>query len=557
MNQSYPGGAKFRGFSLRSVATFVGLVGFLVAAGLPAIGSAPVWATTCTLDCSGADVNASDCTISGTNTLTDGCTLYFNVNVTVTGTLQVADSAPTGFTLTTANGHSLILSGAGTLKARSSYIDLEVDGNFTTTGTGTINVGAPTSGFGGFFVVNANGACSITNSVAWRADGSGGTIELFCVGGSSGSTGLHATGLTAGDSPGFVWVSSQNNINLSGNLVANGLGSSSVAGPGGTIWVSGGWQQIALTGDVTANGNGAFGGAGGTILIGPLCFFGCSHPTAITLGPSSNLQATASGAATPGSITVTSDTGPVVMKDTVSTNATGTVGNGNAGDIEISGTSVTVVSAITANAIKDGTGGNITITASDGSLSIPAAGSVKANGATISTVVNGSHGGTITLSATGDVNLSGDLAATAAGGLATGGTITIKSDPTHALTIDSTSSITAYATSSGQDGNVSLCGRDVNLSGTITTSSSTPDTPGGSNTVKYFQTFTGGTTLSMQADALVYGGTGNVIECPCALSGGSCATPLACASTANQPILTGTYSPTVSGSTPTNFSTCN
>ncbi|HVM95652.1 MAG TPA: hypothetical protein VMT89_04655, partial [Candidatus Acidoferrales bacterium] len=225
------------------------------------------------------------------------------------------------------------------------------------------------------------------------------------------------------------------------------------------------------------------------------------------------------------------------------------------GDISIAGASITTTSPIHSNGFAGGFGGDISLSAGTGAVTIGGAISSDCSGAdggagsisvdataTISVSATletkgtqGSSGGSISLVANGDVNVAGNLTATGGGTDADGGDITVAGGNANNVTISRALDVRSTTADGGSDGTVSVgpsC--NVKLSGSLNARNVALGF--GSNSFEYYGSFDVSSSTILADDAAFQGG--NFVSCRC-LDGnldGVCDLPLQCASS---PITTG------------------
>lgn len=490
--------------------------------------------------CSGG---GSACTITGTNTIDDDCTLNWagtDVTLASGATLRTAADGQ-NFTVITDD-----FDVSGTIQSRgapsATPLSITAGGYVNIHSTGKIDVGR-----GGNLEVNATGAVQ-HDGTEITADGGGGSddagrIFIFSSGSSITTTGvIHATG-AGGGFGGHIWLNADGATSIGAAVTANGSAGATFHHDGGTVWVTSG-GDLTIGANVMANGDGT-SAIGGSIDID-------SAGNAIV---TAKLHANGASDGDGGGI-VLAAADEVELEDTVRVNG-GSAG-GTGGGIEISGASVLVKGDWAADGGNDVDGGTITIDATNGDFELQGTGFMTANGSTAAT------GGTITISATGNATLSGELFSTATGG-GTGGDITVTAEgnvvvaadvianasgadssggnvvltggTNHTVTVSQTVDARTTSSTGWADGSISIdaCNVTITNTGMVRTRNTSVDF-WGTNTIEYMGSFTiSGSALADDPAPTVCGNppNGNVFLCRCVdttPADGVCDTPETCVS---------------------------
>jgi hypothetical protein len=439
--------------------------------------------------CDSSICGASPCTISGTHTIDSGCVLDFGTkDVILAGTLQ-GDSNASCYSIL-ADDFTV----NGTLRARSSCIEVTLTGTFTTTvvsnSAAIVDVRSADDFGDGVTVEAASIVLNGKNVIATGSNGNdGGSIVMTSTSGSvSGSSPIEANGL-GGGSGGEVSITSEGDINLTGGISANGVGEFAF---GGAITLDAGGS---VTTDGTVQAQGSQGGDGGSVDV--------LAGNATNVG--GNVNVNGNGDFAFGGI-VSVDTGTLSTDSTW--NARGDQ-SGYGGDISIAGT------------------GLVETTSGTGSFNV-----LGGSG--------GGDGGYIDLFTDGDVDLAGDMDAAGIGEFAFGGIITVAGGNNHTVTVASTSRI--EADSSGTDasnGEIDFSACNIDISGALDTRNTQLD-DFGANTFTYNGDFDSRSGSQLLADD----GGGNNVYCKCVddvSPFGTCDSPATCES---PPAFAGTVNPT-------------
>lgn len=290
---------------------------------------------------------------------------------------------------------------------------------------------------------------------------------------------------------------------------------------------------------------------GGTIGVTPTIGINVngSFTTQSVSGSPGSIDLTANGPLESGSLFVNAG-GAVVLQGGDITADQGTSSGG--GILSISGASITATSRLRATGFDGYAGGDITLHALNGDVSL--AGEVSANcsgedgsAGTVSVFASGSitatanletrgsagtSGGSIDLQAGGNITVTRSLLASGGGLDADGGEISIVGGRTSAIMLDQTLDVRSLSAFGFNDGTISIgpaC--TVKVSGTL--NARNPALSGGNNSIDYYGSLdASGANISADDDG------GNSIFCRCidANFDGSCDMPLQCVT---GPLLTG------------------
>jgi hypothetical protein len=474
------------------------ILGFALTVLILGGGAVPDARAACTTTiCTGGN----PCTISGTNTIDDGCILNFgsSQDVLVTGTMRTA-SDDEGFTI---QAHSIDIS--GTLRARGDFGSIWIE----TTGSGDPFI--KTSGSGNLDVVKGG---EVVLDAAGTVDIGGGAID--------------ADGATGSCDGGEVTITGTSVV-ITRAIHADGA---SCGGPGGSITITATDTSVSLSGagGVTANGGGSEYD-GGAIAIDAV--------TTISQGKA--MQARGSGDGWGGTIGLTSSSTGASGLITIggAMNASGGGGaDSRGGDISVDGGEVTTNDTLTAN------GGYFDA----GTITLWATGAIDVNAGITAEATNSGYGGSIEIDADDDVTIDGQISANAGGADSGAGTVDIRAGSNAQLTVNN--AIEAKATSNGAfDGTILLDACDIVVDDGVRTRNTSVGL--GLNHVLYAGTLTvtsGGSLLADDPAPTVcpaspgFPTNGNFIRCRCpdANTDGICDS-LTCVSA---PTLTGTVTPT-------------
>lgn len=142
-----------------------------------------------------------------------------------------------------------------------------------------------------------------------------------------------------------------------------------------------------------------------------------------------------------------------------------TGGTGDGGDVDLDGATVAVTAALTLDGSSPGGGGgDFTANAGRGTLTLAAP--ISASGARGTINTGGGTGGDVALTASGDIRLATGMSLTAAGGGPDGDGGRIDVDADGAVVQQGT--ISASTTGTGSGGSISLSGRTLSSTGTLT-----------------------------------------------------------------------------------------
>ena len=442
--------------------------------------------------------NAVACSITGTHVIDDGCTLAFgsrNVTVAGSGVLQSA-SPGASFRI---RAHDLVVQGVlrapGTGSIHPS-IDITLTGSFRTESVGnspgTIDVKETDPTGPGWLRIVADGDATVAGKDI-TADGGpsldGGIVEIGATSIRVSGT-VHANAASSGEGSGgqIDLDATEGDLTIQGAVAANGAGNDS---PAGAILLASAAGAITITASVSVNGSG--GGDGGEVDV------------------SADTNATISG---------------VIA-------ASGAGAEASGGVIDVFGAAVDLRGSLAANAGNGGSGGTVSVVAKAGAL-------VDAAGSAVSAISSGGGtGGSISLEASQDVTVNGNVLASASGTAAAGGDVTVTASPIGTVTIGGTVDVSVSSNRGDADGTIDVSEAcTVRISGALRARNAS--LTGGTNTITYRGTLdvSGGTLLADGTDG------GNVVGCRCVLApDGTCELPLRCVS---PPIVTGaTITPTL------------
>jgi hypothetical protein len=449
---------------------------------------------------------SSPCTITQSTTVGSGCNLdWSGKSVTINSGAVLQD--PDGGSSLSIEAASLTVN--GTLKARGGDISITTTNDFTTAGSGTIDVKD-----GGSVTINASGDCTL-NGTTITAD----AITTGMYGGDISITCLSVIGGSA--------------------LSANGAGNSSLEGDGGWITVNATADKVVLSGNINANGAGTTSW-GGEVDI--------SAATRLTTGKDINAQGTSGGSG--GDIFLFAG-GPATIEGAAALTATSGGGDpGEGGWIFVGADSIIVAGALNASGSTQygGIGGGIDIFSGSGAITILCTGSLSSNGGgagaeggyiwvdsggnvdvTDCTASGNAWGGEVDIGGQGTVNMSGPVDVTSSAAGSVGGDIWVSA--AGDLNTAPGTTLRAYASGSGStDGSISLEGCNVNLAGNLN-SVYASHTGGGGNSVTYHGYLAAVSTVSMNTD----NGSQNQLVCPCSIWG--------CNACEHDPVFLGTSSP--------------
>jgi len=478
-----------------------------------------VWSQAAAAAC--PSCGTTPCTIAGTHSIGSGETCdYTGKDVILTGTLD-GDGNAECYTVVADN-----LTVHGTLRARSSCIEVEVSENFAMEVVGnsaaTVDVREVDEWTDGLSV-QCGSATLDGKAINANSDGDsspGGWIRIDCAGDVTGTGGPFQAAGAGGYDGGTIDIYS-----LAGDVdLASAFDLS-----GGGEWSFGGWMTIDAAGDVT-------------------------------LGTSSrSLQAQGAQGGSGGTIDVTGG-GIVTINGAVNLNGNGEDAYG--GQIDVTASAISTGTGWSANGDSGGGGGSIALSALDGTGTI----TMASNASWSATGNQGGDGGGIDIQAVGDVTLagdsdvstngsgwggyvdvqtweigdvsvSGDLEAGSSGEDTLGGDVTVQADGD--VTVASTSRIGADTSGTGAtDGSTFFSGCNITVAGTI----DSRDGEGGDNWLHYAGTFTQASGSAILADDATMNDDGNHIRCACvdtSPADGVCDS----ATCASAPVLNGTVTP--------------
>ena len=460
--------------------------------------------------------------LTATSTSGSGGTININAN---SGTL----SLPSGTFSTSGNqsGGSIILQGASISVASGGNLALAA--NITgggengatvkiTTTTGSLNIGngngqiSIASG-GGTYPYNYNSQITIVSAANLTVDGSALSLTPGA-GGYGALVSLSASGSN---------LTVNNTVNVSGGAGGNG-GKIDIEAPYNAAATT-----ITINGPLTAN-SGSTSGYGGTIYIANNIY---NNPGGIVFGNAANISA--AGQQGGGNIQFYSSYGAVsIPGGTISTSTLGT--SGQAGSISINASPLQIgtgtLLTLNANSAGSSQGGSITVYSSGntsdlqigsggsgqpGQMTINAQGGTTGNGGYIyvyagrnltvaasslsfNTAAAGTsgNGGNLTLEAgystSGNLVITGNLAANGVGSSGNGGSITLESSSTSPFIVDTTNPANG-------------------TTGTIQAQANASATSGSGGTIDIQNSGTGGITLSTLSNISVqsFGGYGGTI----------------------------------------------
>jgi hypothetical protein len=453
--------------------------------------------------CNTSICGTSPCTISGNHTIDSGCVLDFGTkDVILTGTLN-GDNNAACYTIL---ANSLTV--RGTLRARSSCINVDVDGNFKTevvsSSAALVDVRNANSTGDGVFIT-CGSATLEGNDINADADNSqvvpyfpAGDIVITCTGDILGDGGPFHANASGGDDGGDITItSSGGEIDLASAFEVHGGGDFSF---GGDI-------------TITASGDATVGDSGQNLLA-----------YSAQGGFAGSVDIAAGGAAT--------------VDGAINVNGNGDTSDG--GEIAVSGASVSTGTVWQVRGDEGGSGGAITIDATNGGITTASSASFYATGGS-----GGGSGGAIELTATGSITLAGDMDVAGNGEDSSAGSITIigAEGCSDTITVASTSHLEADGSgTNATDGTIEVEGWNISVSGVLDSRNSGLVDGSGINALTYGGTLTTAGGSSLLADDTADGGA-NEIYCRCvdtSPADGTCDSPAACVS---NPSLSGTVTP--------------
>lgn len=487
---------------------------------------------------------ATACTISGTNTIDDDCTLNWSgKDVTLASGASLKTAADgQNFAIVTDD-----FDVSGTIQSRgaplATPLTITTAGYLNVHSTGKIDVSR-----GGHATVDSTGAVQF-DGTEFNADGGGsnadaGSITISSDGAVSTTGAIHATGSGGGFGGRIDIESTTSTLSIGAAVTANGASGTLFHHDGGTIIIASA-GDMTIGANVTANGNGttAWGGSidltsGGNVIA------------------SGKLHASGDSDGEGGGITVEA-VDEAEFGDTVKVN--GGAGGGTGGGITITAASVLVSSDWSANGGTDANGGAVAITAENGdvelqgtsyisavsgnggdgdTIEISATGNVTLNGELFASASGGGTGGDVTVSADGNVTVAADIVVDAAGTDSSGGTITITGGTNHTVTISQLLAARSTSSTGWFDGGIAVSACNVTVTNTGILRTRNTSVGSGTNVIDYQGTLT--VAGSALADDPAAGScasplSGNVFACRCVdttPADGTCDTPLACVSNA-------------------------
>jgi hypothetical protein len=401
----------------------------------------------------------------------------------------------------------------GTLRARSSCINVEVTGNFRTAivsnSPALVDVRNANSAGDGFFLACGTAALD-GRDINADADGDqsppylpAGDILVACSGSISGTGGPFHAKATGGDDGGFIELTSTGgSVDLASAFDVNGGGIGSF---GGQIIVTAAVDLAVGTTGRSLDAQGSQGGPGGSVDL--------------FAGGTASIN---------GSI-----------------NVDGNGDGSDAGSIAVSASQVMTGSTWNARGAQAGWGGSISIEAfgANGSGTI-----VTTSGTNSFNTIGGDGGGLggeITLDAAGSITLAGDMDTTGQGDFSSPGGITILGGfgPGNTITIQGSSRLKAIGV--GPDainGVIDISACNIVLEGVLDTRVPGLVEGGGTNFLTYYGQLMSSVGSALFADDPIDLGR-NSITCRCvdtSPADGTCDTPASCVS---PPILNGTVTP--------------
>ena len=448
---------------------------------------------------------SSPCTITQSTTVGSGCNLdWSGKSVTINSGAVLQD--PDGGSSLSIEAASLTVN--GTLKARGGNLSITTTNDFTTAGSGTIDVKD-----GGSVTINAGRDCTL-NGTTITADAitvpkDGGSISITC-----------------------------ESVVGSGALSANGAGNSSHWGDGGTITVNATADKVVLSGTIDANSAGSVG-FGGSVSI--------DAATQLTIGKAITATGTSGGIG--GDVVLTAGGPAVIDGADVVTASPGSGLEGDGGWILVQADSILAAGALNASGstTSGGIGGDVDLFSATGAITILCTGNLSASGGGAYaeggwiTVDSGGNvditdcnasgndlGGEVEISGQGTVNISGSVDATSSGGSSWAGDIWVYAGGD--LNTAPGTTLKAYSSGSGAlDGTITLEGCNLNLAASI--DSRYGSHSGGANSVTYHGRLIAVSTVSMDSD----NGSQNQLICPCSAGG--------CGACEHEPVFLGSSNP--------------
>ncbi|QZZ18878.1 filamentous hemagglutinin N-terminal domain-containing protein [Leptothermofonsia sichuanensis E412] len=366
------------------------------------------------------------------------------------------------------------------------------------TNLGTLTAGTQGSGNSGEISLWATGPIdlsgTISTSVAAGATGNAG--QIFINGGSINSRGTLAATTAGAGRGGTIRLFSSGAIDIAGNIETT-TSSANPSGTGGSIFIRGN----SIRNNATLNAS-TFGAAnGGDVGLSATGEINLDSGSAINTDVGSFGNPFVSGAG--GSISITSDTGAVNLDGNISTATYSSDPSGTGGRILIAGGSITSNAALNASTFRAAAGGEVRFSATgavelDGNISTATysfnpsgtggnilieGGSIISNAALNASTFGAAAGGSVRLSATGAVNLGiASTISTDVGSLATGagGSISISGDSVLAQGA-TVSASTSSASKDGIGGDIDIRTRNFSvLDGAVFTTTTDGTAAGGS-----------------------------------------------------------------------------
>jgi filamentous hemagglutinin family protein len=366
------------------------------------------------------------------------------------------------------------------------------------TNLGSLIAGTQGSGNSGEIFLQASGSVdlrgTISTSVATGATGNAG--QIFINGGSINSRGTLAATTAGAGRGGTIRLFSSGAIDIAGNIETT-TSSANPSGTGGSIFIRGN----SIRNNATLNAS-TFGAAnGGDVGLSATGEINLDSGSAINTDVGSFGNPFVSGAG--GSISITSDTGAVNLDGNISTATYSFDPSGTGGRILIAGGSITSNAALNASTFGAAAGGEVRFSATgavelDGNISTATysfnpsgtggnilieGGSITSNAALNASTFGAAAGGSVRLSATGAVNLgiattiSTDVSSLATGA---GGSISISGDSVLAQGA-TVSASTSSASKDGIGGDIDIRTRNFSvLDGAVFTTTTNGTAAGGS-----------------------------------------------------------------------------
>jgi hypothetical protein len=399
---------------------------------------------------------ANACEIKQSYTIDDECQLNFGTKaVTIQGTSTLQSAVGNDYTIMAGS-----LTVRGKVLARGGSLVLFATGNIDTLGTQ------------GKLDVSQQGSL-----VVWAL----GTINL------QGSD-VTADGTTAGAGGTIVLLS--NGMTVASPVHANGNG-----GKGGSITLTTGAGNIAVSGPVSADAStSATPKRGGTITL----------DAKGTVTTSNNLTVNGTNDGDGGTIRVTA-TGTASLGGSYKANGVGNNAFASGGRIGVKAASITISGGWFATGNQEAEGGRIEVETTTGSLTVGPTASISVNGGSS----GGGEGGIVRLTGATTASVQGGITANAGGADSSGGTIRVSAP--SSVSVSSTLEARSSASNGFSNGEIFIgpsC--DVTVTGSLKTRNPAGS---GTNEIRYFRSlFLTGAQLLADDDA---DDGANVILCGC------------------------------------------